>query len=101
MAINATKQSLLNLPRAVKRGVVIFADLLVCGFSVWLAFGLRLDEWGYFQTKQWIVFLAAIGFSFYIRDMASGQTLVFALFLWSSTRFCFSTFALLFLLPCA
>ena len=64
MAINATKQSLLNLPRAVKRGVVIFADLLVCGFSVWLAFGLRLDEWGYFQTKQWIVFLAAIGFSF-------------------------------------
>ena len=64
MPINATKQSLLNLPRPVKRGVVIFADILVCGFSVWLAFGLRLDEWGYFQTKQWIALLAAIGFSF-------------------------------------
>ena len=64
MAINATKQALLNLPRPVKRGMVIFADILVCGFSVWLAFGLRLDEWGYFQAQQWIVLLAAIGFSF-------------------------------------
>jgi len=42
----------------------MFGDCLVCGFSVWLAFGLRLDEWGYFQAKQWIVFLAAMGFSF-------------------------------------
>ena len=42
------------------------------------------------------VFLAAIGFSFYIRDMASGQTLVFALFcglalgfVFQRSRFCF------------
>ncbi len=64
MPITATKQSLLNLPRSVKRGLVIFVDLLICGLSVWLAFGLRLDQWGYFQSQQWIVFLAAIGFSF-------------------------------------
>ena len=39
-------------------------DALVCGFSVWLAFGLRLDEWGYFQVSQWWTLIAAIGFSF-------------------------------------
>ena len=64
MLIIAIKQLLLNLPRPVKRGLVVYFDLLICGFSVWLAFGLRLDEWGYFQGQQWIVLLAAIGFSF-------------------------------------
>ena len=63
MSINATKQSLLNLPRYVKRSLVLFVDLLICGLSVWLAFGLRLDHWGYFQSQQWILFLAAISFS--------------------------------------
>jgi len=62
--INATKQSLLNLPRFVKRGLVISVDVVICGLSVWLAFGLRLDQWGYFQFQQWFVFLGAIGFSF-------------------------------------
>jgi len=60
---NATKQSLLNLPRSVKQGLVIFGDALICGFSVWLAFGLRLEEWGYFQSKQWFVLIIAIGIS--------------------------------------
>ena len=64
MPINATKQSLLNLPRSFKRGLVMFLDVLICGFSVWLAFGLRLDHWGYFQGKQWLVFIAGFGFSF-------------------------------------
>ena len=64
MPINATKQSLLNLPRSVKRGLVMFGDALICGFSVWLTFGLRLDQWGYFHVKQWIVFVATISFSF-------------------------------------
>jgi FlaA1/EpsC-like NDP-sugar epimerase len=62
MLINVIKQSLLSLPRSVKRGLVIFADLLICGLSVWLAFGLRLDQWSFFQFQQWIVFLVAIGF---------------------------------------
>ncbi len=64
MSINSTKQSLLNLPRSVKRGLVIFLDVVICGLSVWLAFGLRLDQWGYFQGNQWLVYIAAIGFSF-------------------------------------
>ena len=63
MVTNATKQSLLNLPRFAKRGVVIFCDVLLCGFTVWLAFGLRLDQWGHLQGKQWWTFIAAIAFS--------------------------------------
>lgn len=43
---------------------MIFGDVLICGFSIWLAFGLRLDQWGYFQGQQWIVFIWAISFSF-------------------------------------
>jgi FlaA1/EpsC-like NDP-sugar epimerase len=62
--INKIKQSLLNLHRSIKRGLVIFCDTLICGFSVWLAFGLRSDQWGFFQGQQWIVLVAAIAFSF-------------------------------------
>ena len=64
MAINATKQSLLNLPRFAKRCIVIFFDVLLCGCTVWLAFGLRLDQWGYLQGNQWQVLFVAISFSF-------------------------------------
>ena len=39
-------------------------DVLICAFSVWLAFGLRSDQWGHFQVQQWIVLIVAIGFSF-------------------------------------
>lgn len=42
----------------------MYCDVLICAFSVWLSFGLRLDQWGYFQGQQWIVLLATIGFSF-------------------------------------
>jgi len=64
VSINATKQSLLNLPRPVKRGLVMFCDILIAAFSVWLAFGLRLEQWGHFQGHQWAVLIVAIGLSF-------------------------------------
>ena len=64
MQINSIKKLLLNLPRSIKRGLVMFCDVFICGLSVWLAFGLRLDQWGSFQEKHWIVYFAAIGFSF-------------------------------------
>lgn len=64
MPINATKQSLLNLPRPVKRGIVLLIDLVICAFSVWLAFGLRLDQWGSLEGKQWWALIFAFGFSF-------------------------------------
>lgn len=64
MPINTIKNSLLNLPRSVKRGLVMFGDVFVCSLSVWFSFGLRLNQWGYFQGSQWAVLIAAIGFSF-------------------------------------
>ena len=42
----------------------MYCDVLICAFSVWLAFGLRLDQWGNFQGQQWIVLIVAIVFSF-------------------------------------
>jgi len=41
----------------------MYFDALICTFSVWLAFGLRLDQWRPFEGRQWIVLIAAIGFS--------------------------------------
>ncbi|MBU3598285.1 polysaccharide biosynthesis protein [Polynucleobacter bastaniensis] len=63
MLIYDAKQFLLNLPRSVKRGLVILFDLLICAFSVWLALGLRLDQWGQPQGKQWLLFFATISIS--------------------------------------
>lgn len=64
MFINATKKSILRLPRFIKRSIVIFYDLLLCGLTSWLAFGVRLDQWGPLRGNQWLLFIAAIGFSF-------------------------------------
>lgn len=64
MPINVTKLSLLNLPRSVKRSLVMISDAIICVFSVWLAFGLRLDQWGVFSGLQWVVLIVAFGFSF-------------------------------------
>ena len=64
MPIQTAKQSLLVLPRYIKRGIVIFFDALLCVFTVWLAFGLRLDQWGHFQGQQWMVFFVVFSSSF-------------------------------------
>ena len=63
MSINQTKEILLNLPRFIKRVIAVSCDVLICTCSVWLAFGLRLDEWGFFQLSRWWALIAAIGFS--------------------------------------
>ena len=64
MSINSIKKSLLNFPRSVKQGLVMFCDVLICGFSTWLAFGLRLDQWGLFKGSQWLVLIVTIVLSF-------------------------------------
>jgi FlaA1/EpsC-like NDP-sugar epimerase len=64
MPINATKQSVLSLPRPIKRAVVMCLDFLICSFTVWLAFGLRLDQWRIFQGNEWLTLIAAISISF-------------------------------------
>jgi len=61
--INIAKQSLLSMPRSAKRCLALLCDSLICGFSIWLAFGLRLDQWEHFQDKQWIAFILAFGLS--------------------------------------
>jgi len=63
MLIGATKQSLLNLPRTVKKALAIFFDLILCCMTVWLAFGVRLDQWDPFWLQGWIVVIFAISFS--------------------------------------
>lgn len=42
----------------------MFSDVIVCAFSAWLAFGLRLDQWSNFEGNEWLVFASSIGFSF-------------------------------------
>jgi FlaA1/EpsC-like NDP-sugar epimerase len=54
---------LLSLPRRLKRAMVTCCDILFCGLSVWIAFGLRLDQWGFLQAERLMVFLTATGFS--------------------------------------
>jgi FlaA1/EpsC-like NDP-sugar epimerase len=64
MPINNIKYSLLILPRSLKRSLVVLGDVLICVFSVWLSFGLRLDQWGVFLGNQWWTFIFSFGFSF-------------------------------------
>lgn len=62
MLIIALKQTLLGLPRPLKRCLVMLSDVFICGISVWFAFGLRIEQWGYLQGIQWMVLLAAVCF---------------------------------------
>uniref|UniRef100_UPI004048CF4D polysaccharide biosynthesis protein n=1 Tax=Polynucleobacter sp. TaxID=2029855 RepID=UPI004048CF4D len=64
MLSSIIKSSLLSLPRLVKRALVIALDISIAVISVWLAFGLLSDQWGFFQGGQWWTFLGVIGFSF-------------------------------------
>jgi FlaA1/EpsC-like NDP-sugar epimerase len=63
MPVHAVKQSLLNLPRSVKRSIAIFFDTILCSVTIWLAFGLRLDQWDHLQGAQWWSLILAIVFS--------------------------------------
>ena len=38
-------------------------DFLLCGLTVWLSFGLRLDQWGLLIGSQWWVVVFAVGLS--------------------------------------
>lgn len=47
---------LIRLPRNVKQGIVITADIVMSVFATWLAFSLRLDSWNWPQGYQWHVY---------------------------------------------
>lgn len=63
MPTNKLKFMVLSLPRFIKKAIVVFNDLLICLISVWLSFGIRLDQWNLFSTNKWIVFFAVTAFS--------------------------------------
>ena len=60
--------SLLALPRPIKRSLALFVDAVLCVLTVWLAFFLRLDEW-----------VPLYGDPFWQVEIASAVSLVFAL----------------------
>ena len=63
MKTNKIKLHILNLPRIIKKGIVVILDVAICFISTWLAFGLRLDQWSFFYGNQWWVFILAVVFS--------------------------------------
>ena len=64
MLQNRLKNYLLKLPSSIKRGLMFFLDLVICAFSVWFAFVLRLNQWGTLDGTQWWALIFAIGLSF-------------------------------------
>ncbi|WP_197054336.1 polysaccharide biosynthesis protein [Sphingomonas sp. 37zxx] len=53
----------LDLPRSTKRALALVMDAAICGFSVWLAFYLRLGVWEPITGNQWIAVGAAATFA--------------------------------------
>ena len=52
---------LLALPRPVKRALALSADVALCVVSVWLIFGLRLDDWSFMDEPRLRATVAAVG----------------------------------------
>ena len=57
--INQIAKPLLSLSRPAKRILALSVDATLCAFTVWLALSLRLENWGYLTTNQWL----AVGLS--------------------------------------
>ncbi len=54
---------LLLLPRPIKRTVALGADALMCLFTVWIAFNLRLEEWTTWSPAHFTAFVGAAAFA--------------------------------------
>lgn len=64
MPLAKAKHSLLSLPRFIKRGIAMCFDIFLCAFTVWLAFVIRMDQWGLLTGIQWWIVITSITFSF-------------------------------------
>lgn len=64
MPVNQVKYLVINLPRVYKRSIVVLLDALICVWSAWMSFGLRIDHWGLLQGKEWLVLIAALAILF-------------------------------------
>lgn len=51
---------LLELPRVQKRAIAVFVDIVLCLFTVALAYRLRLDAWIIPTGNQWLSYLVAV-----------------------------------------
>lgn len=61
MPLNSLARQVLSVPRWVKRLVAVVADGAICVFSVWMAFGLRLDDWGMISGPEWMAVFVSLG----------------------------------------
>lgn len=54
MIANRFAQSVLLLPRSAKQAFAIGFDAVLCVFCVWVAYSLRLDNWGWMTDVRWL-----------------------------------------------
>jgi len=60
MLINRATRFAIGFPRFLKQIIAIATDVVTCIYTVWLAFGLRLDQWGSLSNNQWWVVAVSI-----------------------------------------
>lgn len=60
MLINRATKFAIGFPRFIKQIIAIATDVITCIYTVWLAFGLRLDQWGSLSNYQWWVVAVSI-----------------------------------------
>ena len=60
MLINRATRFAISFPRFIKQIIAVSADIVTCIYTVWLAFGLRLDQWGSLIGLQWWLVLISI-----------------------------------------
>lgn len=63
MLLSRFVKLLIALPRTAKRVVVLGVDASLCVLTVWLAFGLRLDQWQLFAPSHWLPTVVSLGFA--------------------------------------
>lgn len=63
MQVSLIKRSISLLPRPMKRATVVVIDALLCTFSVWISFGVTLNQWGLLGGVQWLSLIIALSIS--------------------------------------
>jgi FlaA1/EpsC-like NDP-sugar epimerase len=58
-------QKIFRIPRVIKVIFIVFADFFTVILSVWLAFGIRLDQWNTLNINVFLSFFIAIGIYFF------------------------------------
>ncbi|RZA11913.1 MAG: polysaccharide biosynthesis protein, partial [Proteobacteria bacterium] len=66
--INRLAESLVGLPRPMKRSLALTVDALLCWLCVWLALSLRYEAWTPIHDEQWfaVVFAVALALPLFV-----------------------------------